>query len=42
MGGLPDEDALMLMVGGGLGIGGEAGVERDNHGGDGLMMDVEA
>lgn len=42
MGVLPDEEALMLMACGELWIEGEERVERDNRGGDGLMMDVEA
>ena len=42
MGVLPDEEALMLMVWDGFWIGGMAGVERDNDGGDGLMVGVEA
>jgi hypothetical protein len=42
MGALPDEEALMLMVYEGFGIGGEERVERGGHGGERLMMDVEA
>ena len=42
MGALPDEEALMLMVCEGFWIGGEERVGRGSHGGDGLMMDVEA
>ena len=38
----PEEEALMLMVRGGFWIGGGTGVERGGHGGDGLMVDVEA
>ena len=42
MGVLPDEEALMLIVCGEFWIEGGTGVERDSHGSDGLMVDVEA
>lgn len=42
MGVLPDEEALILMGCEDSWIGGEARVEREGDGGDGLMVDVEA
>lgn len=42
MGVFPDEEALILMVCEGFWIGGGRGGREGRHGGDGLMVDVEA